>query len=219
MTKGDHMSHLDFYFDPICPWAWITSRWVVEVQQQRSYDVAWKFIALRFVNENKNYETDFPEGYTEIHGAGLNGIRVAAAARAAGGNDAVARVYTELGLSIHNRGEHDPMRADTKSHIRSLLQNAGLDPAWADAVDSTDYDDIIRAETTEALERTGKDVGTPIITFNPGTDREGSFFGPVISRIPRGEDATRLWDAIEVIATTSGMAELKRSIREHPEFY
>jgi len=110
------------------------------------------------------------------------------------------------------------MRADTKGHIRSLLQNAGLDPAWADAVDSTDYDDVIRAETNEALERTGKDVGTPIITFHPGKDNEGSFFGPVISRIPRGGDATRLWDAIEVIATSSGMAELKRSIREYPKF-
>jgi 2-hydroxychromene-2-carboxylate isomerase len=212
------MADLDFYFDPICPWAWITSRWVVEVQQQRSYDVSWKFIALRFVNEDKNYETDFPAGYPEIHGAGLNGIRVAAAARAEGGNDAVARVYTELGLSIHNRQEREAMQKDTHGHMVALLSKAGLNSAWADAVDTTTYDDVIRAETKEALERTGKDVGTPIITFNPGSSREASFFGPVISVIPRGDEATRLWDAIEVIATSSGMAELKRSIREYPKF-
>jgi hypothetical protein len=212
------MADLDFYFDPICPWAWITSRWVVEVQQKRSYEVSWKFIALRFVNEDKNYDTDFPAGYPEIHGAGLNGIRVAAAARAEGGNEAVARVYTELGLAIHNRQEREALQKDTHSYVSSLLSHAGLNPAWAEAIDSTTYDNIIRAETTEALERTGKDVGTPIITFNPGSSREGSFFGPVISVIPRGEEATRLWDAIEVIATTSGMAELKRSIREYPNF-
>lgn len=212
------MTDLDFFFDPVCPWAWITSRWVVEVQEQRNYDVEWKFIALRFVNEHKNYETDFPAGYPEIHGAGLNGIRVAAAARAEGGNEAVARVYTELGLSIHKRQEHDPFRNDTQAHIASLLSKAGLNPQWAEAVNTTTYDDVIRVETTEALARTGKDVGTPIITFNPGKEKEASFFGPVISVIPRGEEATRLWDAIEVIATSSGMAELKRSIREHPKF-
>ena len=212
------MADLDFYFDPVCPWAWITSRWVTEVQQQRSYDVSWKFIALRFVNEHKNYATDFPEGYEVIHGAGLNGLRVAAAARAEGGNEAVARVYTELGMSIHNRQEHEPFRTDTKGHIAQLLSNAGLNAKWADAVDTTAFDDVIRAETTEALGRTGKDVGTPILTFNPGKNNEGSFFGPVISAIPRGSEATRLWDAIEVIATSSGMAELKRSIREHPKF-
>jgi hypothetical protein len=180
--------------------------------------VSWKFIALRFVNEDKNYETDFPAGYPEIHGAGLNGIRVAAAARAEGGNEAVARVYTELGLAIHNRQEREALQQDTHGFVSALLSQAGLNPAWADAVNTTTYDDIIRAETTEALERTGKDVGTPIITFHPGTSREGSFFGPVISVIPRGDEATRLWDAIEVIATTSGMAELKRSIREYPRF-
>ncbi len=212
------MADLDFYFDPICPWAWITSRWVVEVQQLRQYDVAWKFIALRFVNADKNYETDFPAGYPEIHGAGLNGIRVAAAARAEGGNDAVARVYTELGLSIHNRQEREALQNDTHGYVSAMLSKAGLNPAWADAINTTTYDDVIRAETTEALERTGKDVGTPIITFNPGKENEASFFGPVISVIPRGEEATRLWDAIEVIATSSGMAELKRSIRSMPVF-
>jgi hypothetical protein len=110
------------------------------------------------------------------------------------------------------------LQNDAHAHVSALLTNAGLNPAWADAIDTTTYDDVIRAETAEALERTGKDVGTPIITFNPGKDNEGSFFGPVISVIPRGAEATRLWDAIEVIATSSGMAELKRSIREYPRF-
>ena len=212
------MADLDFFFDPVCPWAWITSRWVAEVRDLRSYEVQWNFISLRFLNEEKMDYSTMPEGYADVHHAGTRGLRVAARARAEQGNDAVGRVYTALGTSLHNRGERDLFVKDTQGHVAALLNAAGLPDEWADSVNDESFDDLIRAETNLALERTGKDVGTPILTFKPGSANEGSFFGPVISRIPRGDDAVKLWDAIELIATSSGMAELKRSLREYPSF-
>ena len=212
------MADLEFFFDPVCPWAWITSRWVAEVAELRDYDVQWRFISLKFLNEEKMDYSKMPEGYADIHAAGTKGLRVAARARAERGNDAVAAVYTALGTSIHNRGERAELVADPRGHLASLLTVAGLPGEWADEVDNTDHDALIRSETELALERTGKDVGTPILTFRPGQSNEGSFFGPVISQIPRGDEAKKLWDAIETIATTSGMAELKRSLRARPSF-
>ncbi|MFM2046600.1 MAG: hypothetical protein RL383_677 [Actinomycetota bacterium] len=212
------MADLDFFLDPVCPWAWITSRWVVEVQSQRNYAVDWRFISLKFLNEGKLDYSKLPAGYADVHMAGTRGLRVAARARAEQGNDAVGRVYTALGASLHNRGEREAFVADAQGHVASLLNAAGLPDTWAESVDDESFDDLIRAETELALERTGKDVGTPILTFRPGAAGEASFFGPVIARIPRGDDATRLWDAVETMATTSGMAELKRSLRERPVF-
>ena len=212
------MADLDFFLDPVCPWAWITSRWVAEVRDLRNYDVQWRFISLKFLNEDKMDYAKMPEGYADVHMSGTRGLRVVARARAEQGNDAAGRVYTALGTSIHNRSERELFVKDTQGHVASLLNAAGLPDSWAESVDDESFDDLIRRETELALERTGKDVGTPILTFRPGTDGEASFFGPVISRIPRGEDALRLWDAVETIATTSGMAELKRSLRSRPSF-
>lgn len=211
------MSDVDFFFDPVCPWAWITSRWVSEVQQLRTYDVQWKFISLKMLNKDLDY-SKMPAGYAEVHAAGTQGLRVAARARAEQGNEAVGKVYTALGLSFHNRQERDAMVADPHAHLVSLLKSAELPTEWADSYNDELFDALIADETKMALERTGKDVGTPILTFRPGTPNEGSFFGPVISTIPRGEEALRLWDAIETIATASGMAELKRSLRAKPSF-
>lgn len=212
------MADLDFFFDPVCPWAWITSRWVSEVQALRDYDVQWRFISLRFLNEEKMDYSTMPAGYAQVHAAGTMGLRVAAHARAEQGNQAVADLYTALGTSFHNRKERDSMVADPVAHVAGLLSSVGLPDGWATFSQREDYDDLIRSETELALERTGKDVGTPILTFDPGGPRESSFFGPVISTIPRGEEALRLWDAIETIATSSGMAELKRSLRAAPSF-
>ena len=212
------MADLEFFFDPVCPWAWITSRWVTEVRDLRDYDVQWRFISLKFLNADKMDYSKMPEGYADIHAAGTKGLRVAARARAEQGNDAVAAVYTALGTSLHNRDERALFVADARGHVASLLSAAGLPGEWADDVENTDHDALIRSETELALERTGKDVGTPILTFRPGRTDEGSFFGPVISQIPRGDDAKKLWDAIETIATASGMAELKRSLRARPSF-
>ncbi|CAB4621524.1 unannotated protein [freshwater metagenome] len=212
------MADLDFFFDPVCPWAWITSRWVTEVQALRDYNVSWKFISLKLLNEDKMDYASMPAGYKEVHAAGTSGLRVAAKARSVAGNDAVAKVYTALGTSLHNNQEREKFVADIEGHIAQLLAAADLPVEWASAVHDETFDRLIADETAIALERAGKDVGTPIITFNPSGVKEASFFGPVISTIPRGEDATKLWDAIETIATASGMAELKRSLRARPSF-
>lgn len=211
------MADADFFWDPVCPWAWITSRWVVEVQRQRSYDVTWRFISLAVVNEAQTADWYTPE-YRRGHEVGLECLRVADAVRLARGNEAVGALYTAYGTGIHVEQQRDAARESSHGFITASLERAGLDPSFADHWDDTSHDEYVRAETALALERAGKDVGTPIITFRPGTDTENSFFGPVIAKAPKGDEALRLWDAVELIATTSGVAELKRSLRSRPDF-
>jgi 2-hydroxychromene-2-carboxylate isomerase len=212
------MADVEFFFDPICPWAWITSRLTVEIAGQRDLSVDWRFICLRMVNAEKDYSKDFPQGYINAHGAGLRMLRVAAAAREDGGNAAVGALYTALGEQLHTGGRAQEIREGDLSVIGEAIELAGLPEQLLAAGDDEGYDAILREETDLALSRTGKDVGTPILTFAPGTDREASFFGPVISRIPRGEEAARIWDAVETLARTPGLAELKRTNRERPDF-
>jgi 2-hydroxychromene-2-carboxylate isomerase len=212
------MADVEFFFDPICPWAWITSRFTIEVAEQRDLDIEWRFICLRIVNEEKDYGKDFPQGYVNAHGGGRRMLRVAAAARDDGGNDAVAALYTALGEQLHTGGRAKEIREGDYSVIGEAVELSGLPAALSAAADDEGYDAVLREETDAALARTGKDVGTPIITFAPGTDREASFFGPVIARIPRGDEALRIWDAVEMLASTPGFAELKRSSRERPIF-
>ena len=194
---------LEFFFDPICPFAWVTSRWVVEVAQQLDVSIEWKFIALAIVNEDTDY-SKFPPAYPSLHGLGRRLLRVAAAARAEGGNDAVAAFYTAAGERMHHDGVS--------------VAAAGLDASLAIAADDESWDVLLREETELSLSRTGRDVGTPILTFAPGTDREASLFGPVISSIPRGAAALELWDAVQTLARTPGFAELKRSLRDPLSF-
>ena len=211
------MADVQFYFDPVCPWAYITSRWVCEVRAQRGYDVSWQFISLLMINDERGYG-EGNEARRDAHFAGLQALRVASAARAAAGNEAVDAVYTALGKAIHADKRRPEQSGGMQNLLRSVLGEAGLDPDWAASADDEAHDEVIRQETMFALESTGKDVGTPILIFHPGTAQQASFFGPVISKIPRGADATRLWDAVYTLATTSGMAELKRSLRAAPVF-
>lgn len=210
------MADAELFFDPVCPWAWLTSRWVTEVAEHRDLDVEWRFICLRIVNEQRDYERDFPQGYTRGHTIGQELLRVAAALKAQEGNDAVARYYTAVGTALHTQGRRDELRPE--GSVPGWLAGLDLDlPAGlADAAHDESWDADLRASTDEALSRTGEDVGTPIITFGPPDGP--SFFGPVISRIPRGDEAVALWDATERIARFPGFAELKRSIRERPVF-
>ena len=201
----------------MCPWAYITSRWVTEVRAQRGYDVSWKFISLFMINDERGYG-EANKAWRDGHFAGLQALRVASAARAAAGNDAVDAVYTALGKAIHVDKRRPEQSGGMQNLLRSVLGEAGLNADWAASADDELHDEVIRHETKFALESTGKDVGTPILIFNPGTSEQASFFGPVISKIPRGADAVRLWDAVYTIATTSGMAELKRSLRAAPSF-
>jgi hypothetical protein len=209
---------LEFFIDPVCPWCWITSRWVGEVQRARNYEITWRFISLKIINEETVAEWYTPD-YKAGHVAGLRALRVADEIRLTVDNDAVARYYTAFGTRVHvQRRGGSELRTKTLELIAESLEEAGLPPGLLSAADDDVHDDYLRAETEVAFSRTGRGVGTPILTFHPGADDEGSFFGPVIAKAPRGEDAVRLWDAIELIATTSGVAELKRSLRARPEF-
>lgn len=205
---------VEFFLDPVCPWCWITSRWVTHAQEERNYQIAWKFISLEILNEERERS---PE-YQAVHMAGMKALRVADQVRIDHGNDAVAAFYTQLGTRIHVDGRRDDLVGDLAGLVGEALAAAGLDPTLAAHIDDESHDAALRSGVELALSRTGPDVGTPILTFAPGQgEREGSFFGPVISKAPRGAEAVKLWDAVETLAT-SGVAELKRSLRARPDF-
>lgn len=206
------MADLEFYYDVVCPFAWITSRWVVEVQGQREYDVVWKPISLKMINEHRDEDWYTPE-YRAGHMAGLYIHRVADEVERVEGNAAVGRLYTAAGTANHVDKRRKELATEPQAFIAEMLTSIGLDPALAEHAFDDSHDAAIKASTDEAFARTGPDVGTPILTFRPGQPNEGSFFGPVISRIPRGEEALKVWDAVEFMATTPDFSELKRSLR------
>ena len=216
--QGMPTPDLRFFFDPVCPFAWMTSKWVRTVARQRDYAVEWRFISLRLVNAHVDYDTHFPPEYEAGHTAGLRMLRVAARTREEHGHEAVARLYEQLGTQVF---EVEPSEGDAVSRLDrgvllpTALEAAGLPTALADAEHDDAWDLQIGAETDEALHLTGKDVGTPILHFEPP---EGvAFFGPVISRLPSDEDAVALWDHVVGLAGFAGFAELKRSLRERPQ--
>jgi 2-hydroxychromene-2-carboxylate isomerase len=207
---------LHFYFDPVCPFAWMTSKWVRQVAAQRDYAVDWRFISLRLLNAHIDYASHFPPEYEAGHTAGLRLLRVATRVRAEHGRQAVGPLYEAFGRHIFEVEEQpDPAMGGSRERAASILAEVGLPTALADAVDDASADAEIQAETDEALSLTGKDVGTPILHFRPP---EGvAFFGPVISRLPSEEEAVELWDHVVALAGFPGFAELKRSLRERPQ--
>jgi hypothetical protein len=210
------MADLEFFFDPVCPWAWITSRWVSEVQAQRDYDVRWRFISLKIINADVTDDW-YTDDYKAGHLAGTRALRVAAAVRAAEGDAPIGALYTAYGTRLHPGARLDDLKADPVAFCAEALTEAGLATGFAESALDESLDVILQEETDLAFSRTGNGVGTPILTYAPGTDVEASLFGPVIPTIPRGEDATRLWDAVETLAR-SGVAEIKRSLRSRPVF-
>lgn len=213
---------VEFFWDPVCPFAWLTSRWLVDVAEARSLTVDWRFICLRILNEHRDYDTEFPPGYTGFHTAGRSLLRVAAAVRDAEGPEAMGDVYTAMGSAIWNRTEVEGGMQGAMGGVgdedfaAAALATTGLDPAFAAAVHDAGHDAVLRSETDEALSRTGDDVGTPIITITGGAGV--SFFGPVISRVPDDlDESLRLWDAVVTLAGFGPFTELKRSMRELPD--
>jgi hypothetical protein len=207
---------LHFYFDPVCPFAWMTSKWVRTVASQRNYSVDWRFISLRLLNAHVDYAAQFPPDYEAGHTDGLRLLRVAARARAEHGRAAIAPLYEAFGRRVFEV-EEEPARGrrGTRELTEPALVEAELPPSLADALEEESWDVEIQAETDEALALTGKDVGTPILHFQPP---EGvAFFGPVISRLPDDADAVALWDHVVALAAFPGFAELKRSLRERPQ--
>lgn len=210
---------LHFYFDPVCPFAWMTSKWVRMVAAQRDYRVDWRFISLRLVNADVDYDARFPPGYEHGHNAGLRLLRVAARLRAEHGRGAVAPFYAAIGTRLFDTATPDVAAITSedggRAFVEPILRETGLATDVVDALEDVSLDAEIRAETEEALALTGRDVGTPILHFGPpdGT----AFFGPVISRLPGPHDAGRLWDHVVGLAGFPGFAELKRSLRERPQ--
>jgi 2-hydroxychromene-2-carboxylate isomerase len=197
---------VDFWFDPVCPWAWIASRWIHEVTELRPVAVRWHVMSLAVLNEGNE---DLPEPWRELARTVWWGpVRVCIAAQEKFGPEVLGPLYTALGTRIHQQ-QLEPGRAT----IEAALAEAGLPADLADAMDSTEYDQALRASHADGIDRVGYQVGTPIISVL-GT----SIFGPVVSPIPRGEAAARLWDGVLLVAGTDGFFELKRSRTRDPIF-
>lgn len=205
-----------FWFDPVCPFAWMTSKWVRRVAVLRGYDVEWRFIALRLVNAEVDYANQFPPEYEAGHTAGLRLLRVAAQADADHGNEAVGRLYEAFGRrTFETPGGATPTTEEATRDLAQLaLADEGLPASLVDALDDESLDLEISRQTEEALSLTGKDVGTPILQL--GADGP-AIFGPVISRLPDDADSLELWDHVAALAAFPGFAELKRSLRELPQ--
>jgi protein-disulfide isomerase-like protein with CxxC motif len=198
------VTQLDFWFDPICPWAWIASRWVLEVEEVRPVRARWHVMSLAVLNEGK----DVPEPYRALMAQAWGPVRVCIAAEQKFGPDVLLPLYTALGTRFH----HEKADRD-RATIEAALAEAALPAELANAMDDPSYDDALRVSHHDGMDRVGYEVGTPVISVN-GT----SFFGPVVSPIPRGEAAARLWDGVLAVAGTDGFFELKRSRTRDPVF-
>lgn len=196
------MTKADFWFDPLCPWAWLTSRWVLEVQQVRDLDVRWHVMSLALLNEGR----DLDEKYAAAMAKAIGPVRVVTAA--AEKTDDLLPLYTALGNRIH----HEKVALDDPALLLDALEEVGLPADLAAAATSTDWDDRLRASHDRGMELVGLEVGTPVIRVE-----DVAFFGPVISRVPTGDEAGRLWDATVELARYPYFYELKRTRTERPQ--
>ncbi|MCO1338420.1 disulfide bond formation protein DsbA [Kocuria polaris] len=195
---------VDFWFDPICPFAWATSRWILEVEKVRPVQVQWNVMSLSVLNEGR----DLPEDYRKSMDTGWGPVRVIVAAAQQHGSDVVAGLYTAMGELFHYEKV-----TDRPEVIRRALETVGLPAELAAAADSDEFDEVLRASHAAGIEQVGQDVGTPILSLN-GT----AFFGPVITRVPSGEEAGKLFDAAVTLAGFPYFFEIKRSRTESPTF-
>ena len=197
-------STAEFWFDPLCPWAWMASRWMEEVERVRPVDVTWSVMSLSVLNEGR----DLPDEYRDLMDRGWGPVRVIVAAAQEYGDKVVKPLYDAMGTRIHVQGEKD-----FDAVIAAALDEVGIDGALSRFADSDAVDDLLRASHERGISLVGDEVGTPVVAVN-GV----AFFGPVVSPAPKGEDAGRLWDGCVLVAGTPGFFELKRSRDVGPIF-
>ena len=195
---------VEMWFDPLCPWAWMTSRWLMEVEAVRDIEVTWSQMSLSVLNDGR----DLSEDYRDTMDRGWAPVRVIAAARKAHGDEVTKPLYDAIGTRLHLEGEQDLRVATT-----AALEEVGLPAELIEAADTDDHDDFLRESHGRAIDLVGDDVGTPVIPVG-----EVAFFGPVVSPAPKGEDAGRLFDGCVLVARTDGFFELKRTRTRDPIF-
>ncbi|GAA8844533.1 DsbA family protein [Helicobacter pylori] len=195
---------VEMWFDPLCPWAWMTSRWLMEVEQVRDLEVTWSQMSLSVLNEGR----DLPDEYREMMDRGWAPVRVIAAARKAHGDEVTKPLYDAIGTRLHLGGERDLVAATA-----AALAEVGLPAELIEAADTDEHDAFLRESHDRAIALVGDDVGTPVISV-----ADTAFFGPVVSPAPKGEAAGRLWDGCVLVAGTDGFFELKRSRTRDPIF-
>jgi len=199
---------VQFWFDPLCPWAWITSRWMLEVEKVRPVRADWRIMSLAYLNLVQHEGKGLSEEYLERMSRAWGPVRVCAAAAEHSGRGILGPLYTAIGTRLHNQG-----RREDPAVIPEALAEAGLPASLASAAESTDFDQLIKDSHNEAFDEVGLDVGTPVIRI-----RGRALFGPVITPIPRGEAAGELWDGLVLVTKTDGFFELKRSRDRKPSF-
>jgi predicted DsbA family dithiol-disulfide isomerase len=204
---SDSLADVDFWFDPVCPWAWITSRWMLEVEDVRPVKTRWHLMSLAYLNLNQHEGQGQSEEYLKRMEQAWGPVRVCAAAAAERGDDVLLPLYTAIGTRFHNQ-QHRGAEA-----LAEAVAEVGLDSSVLEAATSTDFDDTIKASHHLGMDQVGIDVGTPVISVDGN-----AFFGPVVTPTPRGEAAGRLWDGVLAVTGTDGFFELKRTRDRRPSF-
>jgi 2-hydroxychromene-2-carboxylate isomerase len=198
---------VDFWFDPLCPWAWITSRWMLEVESVRPVQTSWHVMSLAYLNLEQHEGKGLSDEYSERMEQAWGPVRICAAAEAERGEEVLLPLYRAIGVRFHDQNRKEP------GVLREALAEVGLPDSLLEAARTTDYDEVIKKSHTLGMEQVGLDVGTPVISVDGH-----AFFGPVVTPAPRGEAAGKLWDGVLLVVETDGFFELKRTRDRHPSF-